>query len=182
MSWRIELVKSRRVVIRASVDSFHRPRKERYRRGRESPEGYYFDSFDLDQLRQVLLEPLGPGGNRLFRVAVFNVRTNEPVSEAMQRARDDSILLLEGIFLLRPELQRYWDFSIYVWASPKERLARSLVRDLEPGGSARELERLYWSRYLPGQQLYANSLRPHAIADVFIDNEVPVVPRLVWRA
>lgn len=33
-----------REVIRASVDGFHRPRVERYRRGPDSPEGYYEDS------------------------------------------------------------------------------------------------------------------------------------------
>jgi uridine kinase len=35
-----------RPVVRASIDSFHRPRAERYERGRDSPEGYYRDSFD----------------------------------------------------------------------------------------------------------------------------------------
>jgi uridine kinase len=39
------LVARGRAVIRASVDGFHRPR-ERYRRGPDSPEGYYEDSFD----------------------------------------------------------------------------------------------------------------------------------------
>src|ERR671937_2719322 len=43
-----------RVVIRASIDGFHRPRAERYRRGDESPHGYYNDSFDFDSLRDNL--------------------------------------------------------------------------------------------------------------------------------
>lgn len=33
-----------RPVIRASVDDFHRPRAERYRRGRDSPIGFWLDS------------------------------------------------------------------------------------------------------------------------------------------
>jgi uridine kinase len=33
-------------VIRASIDGFHRPRADRYRRGADSPVGYYDDSFD----------------------------------------------------------------------------------------------------------------------------------------
>ncbi len=33
-------------VFRASIDDFHRPRVERYARGRRSPEGFYRDSFD----------------------------------------------------------------------------------------------------------------------------------------
>ena len=30
-----------RQLIRASIDDFHRPRELRYRRGRDSPEGFY---------------------------------------------------------------------------------------------------------------------------------------------
>src|SRR5919204_1789518 len=48
-----------REVIRASIDGFHRPRAERYRRGELSPEGYYHDSFDYDAVRETIL---GPGG------------------------------------------------------------------------------------------------------------------------
>lgn len=35
-----------RKVIRASIDGFHRPRAERYRRGEFSPQGCYHDTFD----------------------------------------------------------------------------------------------------------------------------------------
>jgi uridine kinase len=53
------LERSGRPVIRASIDGFHRPRAERLARGPESPDGYYFDSFDYPALRSALLEPLG---------------------------------------------------------------------------------------------------------------------------
>src|SRR5262245_47953937 len=48
-----------RTVIRSSVDGFHNPRELRYRRGRTSPEGFYFDSYDYPALRRYLLDPLG---------------------------------------------------------------------------------------------------------------------------
>src|SRR5437868_12528906 len=65
-----------RPVIRASIDGFHRPRQERYRRGHDSPEGYYEDSFDYAGLREVLLMPLEPHGNRHYRRAVFDVHAD----------------------------------------------------------------------------------------------------------
>lgn len=37
-------------VIRASVDGFHNPEVVRYRRGRYSPEGFYYDSYDYEAL------------------------------------------------------------------------------------------------------------------------------------
>src|SRR5664279_3616526 len=55
---------SGRSVVRATVDGFHRPQAGRYARGSESPEGYFFDSFDYSALRASLLDPLGPDGNR----------------------------------------------------------------------------------------------------------------------
>ena len=50
-----------RTVVRVSVDGFHRPRDERYRRGRHSPEGFWADSYDYDALRTEVLEPFAPG-------------------------------------------------------------------------------------------------------------------------
>jgi uridine kinase len=91
-----------RTVIRASIDGFHRPREERYRRGEDSPEGYYEDSFDYAKLRLVLLDPLGPGGDRAFRSAVFDFAADTPQREAVATASDDDVLVFDGVFLLRP--------------------------------------------------------------------------------
>ena len=48
---------SGRSVIRASVDGFHNPRAIRYRMGRDSPEGFFRDSYDYEQLKATLLDP-----------------------------------------------------------------------------------------------------------------------------
>jgi uridine kinase len=45
-------------VSLVSIDGFLRPREERYRRGEESAEGYYLDSFDLGAFRRAL-DPRG---------------------------------------------------------------------------------------------------------------------------
>jgi uridine kinase len=103
-----------RTVIRASIDGSHRPRAERYRQGANSPEGYYADSFDHEALCSVLLQPLGPHGSRRFRRAVFDFRTDTPRSTKEELAREDAILLFDGVFLLRPELDHQWDYRIFV--------------------------------------------------------------------
>jgi hypothetical protein len=48
-------------TIRASIDGFHRPRADRYRRGPDSPYGYYEDSFDYEGLRRFYSFPSVPG-------------------------------------------------------------------------------------------------------------------------
>jgi len=63
----VPIVERGRTVIRAAVDGFHNPRPARYRRGADSPEGYYRDSFDYAAILRDLLIPLGPEGNRQYR-------------------------------------------------------------------------------------------------------------------
>ena len=65
-----------RAVIRASIEGFLRPRIERYRRGPESAQGCYEDSFDYDRLRVELLRPLGESGSRLYRTEIYDRRTD----------------------------------------------------------------------------------------------------------
>jgi len=63
-------VTSGREVVRASIDSFHRPRGERYRRGLDSSEGYYRDSHDLKALKDRLLTPFGRGSDTYVTAAI----------------------------------------------------------------------------------------------------------------
>ena len=73
--------KSGRHVIRISIDDFHRPRHERYQRGELSPEGYYYDSFDYLAIQKDVLKPLGPEGNRRYKRALFDFRSDKSIKE-----------------------------------------------------------------------------------------------------
>jgi uridine kinase len=168
-----------RDTIQASVDGFHRPRDVRRRRGSLSPEGYYEDSFDHDAVVACLLEPLGPGGSRRYRTAVFDHRTDAVLDQPVQPAADGAVLLFDGVFLLRPQLRDFWDLSIFVEVSPDEALRRALVRDLVLFGDADAVRERYRLRYLPGQELYRAAASPTGQADVVIDNDDPTRPRLL---
>ncbi len=54
------LVAPHREVHRVSVDGFHRPRSQRYARGRTA-ETFYRDSYDHDAIRRRLVEPFRAG-------------------------------------------------------------------------------------------------------------------------
>jgi uridine kinase len=83
-----------RPVICASVDGFHNPAAVRRRRGPSSPEGYFEDSFNYGALLSALLLPLGPGGPRDFRRAVFDFRTDQRgrIPDRARRAERDLAL------------------------------------------------------------------------------------------
>jgi DNA-binding beta-propeller fold protein YncE len=82
-----------------------------------------------------------------------------------------AVLVVDGVFLLRPELAPLWTLSVYLRVSPEESLRRALVRDVALMGSADEVRRRYRDRYLPGQALYRAEADPEAFADVVLDNE-----------
>ena len=168
-----------RPVIRASVDGFHRPRAERYRRGEASPEGYYRDSFDNAALTSALLEPLGPAGDRRFRTAIFDYRSEGPVSQRVRTADRRAVLLFDGVFLLRPELVRSWDFTIFVKTTFNTALERVVSRDSSYFGSSTAARDRYETRYQPGQRLYLSEAQPEQSADVVIINDDFLSPRLV---
>jgi uridine kinase len=165
-------------VIRASIDGFHNPARRRHRRGALSPEGYYHDSFNYQALITLLLAPLGPGGSRRYCPAFFDYRTESETQLPRQIAPDNAILLFDGIFLLRPELVNYWDFSIFVHADFAEIIRRAVQRDIAHFGYLAELRQRYEQRYIPGQKLYLDTCRPQERADLVVDNNRPLQPRL----
>lgn len=166
-----------RPVIRASIDSFHHPASVRHRRGRESPEGYYHDSFDLEALRRRLLGPLGPGGSLRFQRAAFDHRRDVPVAAPLEAAVPDAVLLFDGVFLHRPELLPLWDFSVFLDVDFAITVRRGVERD--PGASAEAVRRIYASRYVPGQRLYLAAEAPRERASIVIDNSDPLAPFVV---
>jgi uridine kinase len=58
---------SSREVIHISVDDFHHPNAIRKIKGDLSPEGFYLDSYNYQALKEQVLIPLGPIGNRQYR-------------------------------------------------------------------------------------------------------------------
>lgn len=162
-----------RPVIRASIDGFHNPARIRYRRGAASPEGYYYDSFNNQALVESLLVPLGPGGSCQYRSAVFDYRTDSETQIPIQVAEVNAVLLFDGVFLLRPELLPYWDYTIFVEAAFETTLARAEQRDAMLFGSVEEVRRRYEQRYIPGQKLYFDKCQPKEQVKVVVDNNDP---------
>jgi len=154
-------------VIRASVDGFHNPRSVRYRLGRSSPQGYFRDSFNHAALTSVLLGPLGPGGSRRYRRAVFDYRTDSEVATPFETVDPHAVLLFDGVFLHRPELLPYWDLSIFLDAPFEVTLARVAGRD----GSSPDVKAIENRRYVEGQKLYLQTCDPRRAATIVIDNE-----------
>jgi uridine kinase len=155
-----------RNVIRASVDDFHRPKAQRYRLGRDSPDGHYLESYDYEALKSELLDPLTPGGSRLYRTALFDCFLDSPIESDRLRAYDGTIFIVDGLFLNREELHKYWDVSIFLAVPFDIAIDRCARRDGSPRGAADSSNR----RYVIGETRYLNECRPQERASIVIDN------------
>ena len=141
-------------VIRLSVDDYHRPPEERYRRGRDSPEGYYHDAFDYPKFLAALQDT---------------------------KATADTVLLVDGVFLFRPELNDAWDYRIFVHVDLDLAYERGIRRDASWMGGEEEARRRYAARYIPGERLYLDAVQPASLADVVFDNTNPASPACACR-
>lgn len=158
---------SGRTAIRASVDGFHHPRAVRYQRGRTSPEGFFLDSYDYNHLKAVLLDPLSPGGSRRYKVAVFDHRSDTLIPAAERVASAGNILVFDGIFLHRPELRPYWDYSIFL----EVRFSVSIPRAAQRGEGSSDPAAPENHRYVQGQELYLRTCEPARFATIVINND-----------
>jgi uridine kinase len=163
-----------RPVIRASIDGFHHPRSVRYRLGRQSPEGYFRDSFNEEVLVATLLQPLGPNGSRQYRRAVFDYRRDAGVDFPIELAPVDAVLLFDGVFLHRPELCEHWDFSVFLDAPFEVTIPRYARRD----GVSPDLNAPDNRRYIEGQELYLRECQPARRAAIVIDQTDIAAPRV----
>jgi uridine kinase len=177
---RDELVRRDIPVVRASIDGFHRPRAHRLARGSLSPEGYFQDSFDYPALIEQFLAPIKEAKTTVaVTTSLFDWTTEESRRERKE-VTADAVVLFEGVFLFRPEIERFWDFRVFVDIPLTVSLDRGVVRDAEHFGGEDGARERYLQRYIPGQEIYLREVVPRSKANVIIHNEEPHSPRVTW--
>jgi uridine kinase len=172
-----------RTVVQVSADGFHHPRAIRYRRGRDSPEGFWLDAYNLPALIHNVLAPFGPGGSRRYRPAVHDLAADQVLDLPWQTAPPGSVLVVDGLFLHRDELAGFWDWSIFLDAPFTTTVARLAQRD----GTHPDPSHPSVARYVDAQRLYFAACAPWRRAVVVVDNtrlDRPVIVRRVpgWSA
>nr|WP_223128547.1 uridine kinase [Terrabacter sp. MAHUQ-38] len=160
-----EVLAGERDVLRLSIDGFHRPRAERVARGR-GPETFYEDSYDYDAFRHVVVEPFRRG--EPVTPAVNDVVADRAVHPDPVAVGVDTVLLVDGIFLQRPELTDVWDATIWVDVPFAVSVPRGNARfgdghDPDPDAESNH-------RYVGGQLLYLAEADPRGRAGWVVDN------------
>ncbi len=172
-----------RPVIRVSLDDFHHRRHVRYRRGRHSAAGFRHDSYNVQQFRAFVLDPLNPGGSGRYRPAGHSLVTDAVLSPAPLPAPATAVVLvdelfLHGLFLHGAEPAAEWDFSVFLDVPFAVTAARMAVRD----GTPADPEDPAMHRYVGGQRLYFAYTDPAGRAGLVVDNADPDRPRIIPAA
>jgi uridine kinase len=162
-----------RDVLRISIDGFHRPKAQRVARGR-GPETFYEDSYDYAAFRRVVIDPFRRG--EPVTPAVNDVDADRPVHPHPVAVARDTVLLVDGIFLQRPELADVWDATLWVDVPLAVSVPRGNARfgdghDPDPGAEPNR-------RYVEGQRLYLAAVDPRSRATWVLDNtdlDLPVL-------
>lgn len=161
----IGVVDGSRDVLRVSIDGFHRPRAQRLARGR-GPETFYEDSYDYAAFRRAVIEPFRRG--EPVTPAVNDVDADRPVHPDPVTVTPETVLVVDGIFLQRPELADVWDAALWVDVPFSVSVPRGNARfgdghDPDPEAEPNR-------RYVEGQRLYLAAADPRTRATWVLDN------------
>jgi uridine kinase len=157
-------------VLRASVDGFHHPREHRYRQGEYSATGYYEDAFNYTAVIECVLDPLSRDHFPVkCKQVSHNVRTDMPDDAPPIFVGANAVLLFDGIFLGRRELDSYWDLRILVDVDADTSIARAVRRDAA-ASELGEVEKKYRVRYEPAWQIYLEKDCPAPKAHLIVHN------------
>lgn len=165
-----ELRRRKKEVIRTSIDNFHNPRAIRYRQGKDSAIGYYEDAHDYQALMEKLLIPLGENGDRQYQTISLDLEKDEYVNAEKQVAKDDTIFIVDGTFLLKKELIHLFDYKIFVHTDFELARKRGAKRETVAFGSYESAEAMFLNRYHAASGLYLKEHNPQENADIVVNN------------
>lgn len=167
----------RRHVQLIHVDDFHRPHAERHHPELTQPQQFYQLSIDFPRLRRELLEPIRHQGGVSTRLRLLDHYSDTWSIHRTYHVDAATVVLLEGIFLLRPEIREFIDVMVFLHVDEATVLARATARDVPRQGI--EVMARYHRKYLPGQREYLAANRPRDHADIIVDNRDYRAPRVL---
>jgi uridine kinase len=167
------LVRDGRPAARVSMDGFHRPREYRYRQGPTSAVGFWEDSFDYAAFERLVLDPLRTASR--FQPAAHDVATDELLEGPTISVSEPTTFVVDGLFLHRPVVRDYWDFSVFLQVD----FARSIPRMAQRDGSHPDPGDPSNQRYVGAQRIYFDECHPWAHANLVIDNNDLASPMIV---
>jgi uridine kinase len=131
---------------------------------------FYENAIRFDQFFSQLVLPLRDLRS-IHLVADFVEETASDYCRHIYDYRDVSVVLVEGIFLFKPQYRKYFDLAIWIECSFPTALARALDRAQE-GLSPANTIAAYDTIYFPAQKIHLAQDKPRENADLIFENDI----------
>ena len=155
-------------VILLHIDDFIHPKRIRYNSDHPAWRCYYDLQWRYDYFAQCLQNCRNSAGAPVM-IELYD-KENDSYFTQEFTVQGNTVILVEGIFLQRKELQGLFDCIVYLDVPEDVRLRRVLERDTYIGDAAQITEK-YETRYFPAERHYFQTCRPDRCADVVIAAE-----------
>jgi len=150
------------------IDDFINKRDIRYNISNEEWYCYYNIQWRYDYLIKEILYPIKESTEIDKQIEIYD-KENDTYYLEHTRIPIGSILLLEGVFLQRKEVEPYLDYIIYIQVPKDVRLSRVICRD-KYIGDIEDIKLKYEKRYFPAEDKYIKEYSPAVNADLIINN------------
>jgi uridine kinase len=158
-------------AVAIGVDGWLNLPSKRFSRESQA-EHFYRNAIRFQEMFSQLVLPLRDRGSIRLE-ADYTEETARAYRRQVYEYRDVDVILLEGIYLLKPEFRAHYDLSMWVECTFATALERALARQQE-GLSPQETIRAYETIYFPAQRIHFERDDPRSAAALVMVND----PRL----
>ena len=131
-------------------------------------ENFYENAIRFDEFFARLVMPLRER-RAVHLVADFAEETASHYRQHVYDFKEVSVVLVEGIFLFKPQYRKYFDLAIWIDCSFPTALARAISRAQE-GLSPANTIAAYETVYFPAQRIHLALDHPREKADLIFEN------------
>ena len=153
-------------VILLHIDDFINTRKIRYDSAYPEWQCYYYLQWRYNYFIEVINKLKNNVENNIA-IELYD-KDNDSYFKKNYSTKEKTIIIVEGIFLQRKELQKIFDYIIYINIPENIRMQRVLKRDTYIG-NAQQIINKYENRYFPAERNYCNEYHPEQTADFVIN-------------
>jgi uridine kinase len=161
---------TKRQIIRISIDDFMNERAVRYTPTESAGRSCYNYTFNFQDFIKYTLEPLKQSDGWSYKDKIFDHATDVKMISPDKLANHDAIVIIDGVFLYKHDLVKYWDVKILLEVEDTIVIDRGAQRDEARIGSYEEAKQKYIDRYISSQTIYFEEEKPERVADVVVNN------------
>ncbi|MDQ0272897.1 uridine kinase [Cytobacillus purgationiresistens] len=150
-------LKNKCIVSVIHIDDHIVESSKRYHTGYDEWYEYYYLQWNIEMITNDLFKKIHNRDKELT-LPFYNKSTDTNTFKKI-KITPESIILIEGIFLLRKEWKKFYDYTLFLDCPREIRYERVLKRELVTGDSEERLNK-YKKRYWLGEDYYLKTQHP----------------------